>query len=262
MPRESRKAPRVCLVTGGSHGIGAGIAERLVSEGAHVVISALDPDAGDSTKRALRGRGRSGQQIEFVRADVRRRADVEAAVEYCLRTFGRLDVTVASAGVGLAASLFETTDEAWDEVIGTNLTGCFLTLQIAAKAMEKQRTGRIVLVASTNAFWMETNLGAYNASKAGVVALCRTAAMELAPKGVTVNAVAPGLIATRMTLPVREQAGVRERYLSQIPMGTFGEPSDVAAAVAFLVSDDARWITGHVLVVDGGQTLGTPYEVS
>ncbi len=182
-------------------------------------------------------------------------------MDYCLGTFGRLDVTVASAGVGLAASLLETTDQAWEEVIGTNLTGCFLTLQIAAQAMVKQGTGRIVLVASTNAFWMETNLDAYNASKAGVVAICRTAAMELAPRGVTVNAVAPGLIATRMTISVREQPAVRERYLAQIPMGTFGEPSDVAAAVAFLVSDDARWITGHVLVVDGGQTLGTPYEV-
>jgi NAD(P)-dependent dehydrogenase (short-subunit alcohol dehydrogenase family) len=119
--------------------------------------------------------------------------------------------------------------------------------------------GRIVVTSSTNAFWMETDLAAYNASKAGVLAMTRTAAMELAQYGITVNAVGPGLIATDLTRSVTDDPANAAIYLRQIPAGRFGTPDDVAGAVAFLVSPDASWITGHLLVVDGGQTLGTPF---
>ena len=139
-----------------------------------------------------------------------------------------------------------------------NLRGVFLGVQLAGLAMRSRGGGRIVATASTNAFWMETDLAAYDASKAGVVGFVRTAAMELAPHGITVNAVGPGLILTDLTREMAEDPDRARVYLRQIPAGRFGTPRDVAGAVAFLVSADATWITGHVLVVDGGQTLGTP----
>src|SRR4026209_858596 len=141
-----------------------------------------------------------------------------------------------------------------------NLRGAFIGVQTAARAMRAAgRGGRIVGTAPTNAFWVGRDLAAYNASKAGVLAMARTAAMEFAPHGITVNAVGPGLIATDLTRSVTEDPQNTAQYLRQIPMGRFGTPDDVAAAVAFLASADAGWITGHLLVVDGGQTLGTPF---
>jgi NAD(P)-dependent dehydrogenase (short-subunit alcohol dehydrogenase family) len=152
------------------------------------------------------------------------------------------------------------TDELWDRVLGINLRGAFFGVQAAGRAMQAAgNDGRIVVTSSTNAFWMETDLAAYNASKAGVLAMARTAAMELARFGITVNAVGPGLIATDLTRSVTDDAANAATYLRQIPIGRFGTPDDVAGAVAFLVSPDAAWITGHLLVVDGGQTLGTPF---
>jgi NAD(P)-dependent dehydrogenase (short-subunit alcohol dehydrogenase family) len=151
-------------------------------------------------------------------------------------------------------------EQAWDRVIGINLRGAFLGVQSAARAMRAiGNGGRIVVTSSTNAFWMESDLAAYNASKAGVLAMTRTAAMELAQYGITVNAVGPGLIATDLTRSVTDDPANAAIYLRQIPARRFGTPDDVAGAVAFLVSPDASWITGHLLVVDGGQTLGTPF---
>jgi 3-oxoacyl-[acyl-carrier protein] reductase len=194
----------------------------------------------------------------FQRADVRRPPDVQRLVEVCLERFGRLDVLVANAGIDIGGSLLTLDEQTWDEVLEVNLKGAFLCTQAAARAMvaSQATAGRIVLIASTNAFWVESNLAPYNASKAGIVALARTAALELAPYSITVNAVGPGLIATAMTQPLLDDADAAAAYLKNIPLGRVGAPADVAGAVAFLASDDASWITGHHLIVDGGQTAG------
>jgi NAD(P)-dependent dehydrogenase (short-subunit alcohol dehydrogenase family) len=147
----------------------------------------------------------------------------------------------------------------WARTLDTNARGVYISIQLAAAAMASRGGGRIVIVGSTNAFWMESTLAAYNASKAAAVAVMRTAAMEFAADGITVNGVAPGLIETDMTQALTSDTARASSYLRQIPLGRFGTTEDVARAVAFLVLPETDWITGHLLVVDGGQTIGTTF---
>ncbi len=248
---------QLAIVTGGARGIGRAIATRLAREGADVIIADLEDATASATAAALNDLG--GGTVVSIHADCADRQAVDAVVDHAIGTFGRLDIFVANAGIGPDAPFLDTTDELWDRVMATNLRGAFLGVRAAGRAMEAASSGRIVVTCSTNAFWMETDLVAYNTSKAGLLAMVRTAAMELAPRGITVNAVGPGLIATDLTRSLTEDADKSRAYLKQIPIGRFGSPDDVAGAVAFLVSPDAAWITGHLLVVDGGQTLGTPF---
>jgi 3-oxoacyl-[acyl-carrier protein] reductase len=245
-------------VTGAARGIGRAIAERFVTDGLSVVLADVDPSGVREAAVALAPLAGAGRQVLPVTADCSVRADVEGVVGTCLDRLGGLDAFVANAGIGHTAPLLDTSDELWDRTMAINLRGVYLGIQAAGRAMREGGGGRIVATSSTNAFWVETDLAAYNASKAGVVGLVRTAAMELAPYGITVNAVGPGLIRTELTRHLTDDPGRAQAYLRQIPMGRFGTPADVAAAVAFLVSDDAAWITGHLLVIDGGQTMGTP----
>jgi NAD(P)-dependent dehydrogenase (short-subunit alcohol dehydrogenase family) len=249
-------AGQTAIVTGGARGIGRAIATRFARDGADVLIADLDEATGEATAAELGGAATGS--VAFVRADCADRHDIERVVDQAVETFGRLDIFMANAGIGGTSPFLDVTDELWDRILATNLRGAFIGVQTAARAMGAAGAGRIVVTASTNSFWMETDLAAYNASKAGVLAMVRTAAMELAPHGITVNAVGPGLIATDLTRSVTDDPENARAYLGQIPMGRFGTPDDVAGAVAFLVSADAAWITGHLLVVDGGQTLGTP----
>ena len=253
-------AGEVAIVTGGARGIGRGIATRFVHDGATVYIADRDIDAARQTARELTADATTGGRAEALEVDASDRVAVERAVDRVVSDTGRLDIFVANAGIGGPTPFLDTTDATWDRVMAINLRGAFIGVQSAARAMQAAgRGGRIVVTSSTNAFWMETGLAAYNASKAGVLAMARTAAMEFAPHGITVNAVGPGLIATDLTRSVTEDPANAAQYLRQIPIGRFGTSADVAAAVAFLVSKDASWITGHLLVVDGGQTLGTPF---
>ncbi len=253
-------AGQVAIVTGGARGIGRGIAARLVRDGAHVFIGDRDMATARQTATELTDAAVGGGQAEAMELDASDRDRVEAMVDDVVRTAGRLDIFAANAGIGGSAPFLDTSDETWDRILAINLRGAFIGVQAAARAMRALGNGgRIVVTASTNSFWMETDLVAYNASKAGVLAMTRTAAMELAREGITVNAVGPGLIATDLTRSVTDDPENAASYLRQIPAGRFGTPDDVAGAVAFLVSPDAAWITGHLLVVDGGQTLGTPF---
>lgn len=245
-----RETARAGVVTGASRGIGLAVARRLLGEGTSLVVTATTQDGADRAAAVLDG----GDRVVALASDAARRADVRAAVEACREAFGRVDLAVANAGVERPARLPDVTDEDWDAVQDVNLRGAFLLTQEAVGAMTGG--GRIVLVASTNAFAPEGGSFAYNVSKAGVVGLARAAALDLAPSGITVNAVGPGLVATDMTASVVGDPAMSAWYLDRIPAGRFGRPDDVAAAVAFLVSDDAGWITGHHLVVDGGQTIG------
>jgi 3-oxoacyl-[acyl-carrier protein] reductase len=245
---------RVAVVTGASRGIGLGVADRLLKDGASVMLGARGVgvlERASTDLAAVHGAGR----VAHLELDVRARASVDAFVETALDRFGRLDIAVANAGVDHGAPFLELDEASWEQVVQTNLSGAFRTIQSAARAMLGHQ-GRVVLIASTNAFFPETNVASYNAAKAGVVGLMRAAAIELAPLEITVNAVGPGLVHTDMTEDLVLHPEHSRRYLEQIPAGRFGTPHDVAAAVAYLVSDDAAWVTGHHLVVDGGQTVG------
>jgi NAD(P)-dependent dehydrogenase (short-subunit alcohol dehydrogenase family) len=251
----SRFSGKVVLVTGSGQGIGRAAAEQFVAEGAKVC--ALDCEAArvDEAVRALTA---AGGAVEGIAADVSRRPDVRRAVQRCVERFGGLDVLVANAGITGVQPLLEIDDASWQRILDVNLTGTFLCTQEAARVMARSGGGAIVVTASTNAFWVEANLAAYNASKGGVVAFVRTAALDLARFGIRVNAVEPGVVRTRLSAFVTEDPVAAADYLKRIPLNRFAEPGDVADAVLFLASREAAYVTGQTLVLDGGLTLGLP----
>lgn len=251
-----RFAGRVAVVTGGARGIGRAVVEQLLREGGSVVIADLDDAEAAVTSTALEA-GTPGR-VAAVRCDVSRREDVRAAVATATERFGRLDIMVSHAGIADVEPFLEQDESSFAKMLAVNVTGAFLCIQEAARVMRETGGGAIVVTGSTNAFWIESNAAAYNASKGGVVALMKSAALDLAPDHIRVNSVAPGLIRTRLTRYVTDIPENATDYLRNIPLRRFGEPADVADAICFLASDQSRWITGADLVVDGGQTIGTP----
>ena len=249
---EGRFSGKAALVTGAAQGIGRAIAERLVKEGASVLLVDIDGDLAEQTAVELRAGG--GNAGAFG-GDIASQADVRRAVERCIEQFGRLDILAANAGIADALPFMETSEVSWRRIIDVNLTGTFFCIQEAARAMIPAGGGAIVATASTNAFWVESNMAAYNASKGGIVALVKAAALDLGPVGVRVNAVAPGMIRTRANY-ITEDPVAGPEYLKGVPLGRFAEPSEMAAVVAFLASDDASYVSGELLVADGGTTIG------
>ena len=242
---------QVAIVTGAAHGIGAATTRRLAQEGAAVVVADLDTNGAEAMADVLRGEG--GQAIG-VGVDVTQRGQVEAMLDAALTAFERVDVLANIAGIAHSEPFLAITDEWWDRTLAVNLTGVFLCSQVVARHMVEQAIeGRIVNMASTNGLVGEADLAHYNASKFGVVGLTMTMAIELGPYKIRVNSVCPGLIKTRLTQPSRQDPAWTADYLRKIPMERFGEPEEVAAAVAYLASTDSGFITGHQLVIDGGQ---------
>ncbi|MCE5192323.1 MAG: 3-oxoacyl-[acyl-carrier-protein] reductase [Candidatus Cryosericum sp.] len=242
---------RTALVTGGSRGIGRGIALELARRGANVVLDFhQNRAAADAVVTLVRAMGRS---CEAVQADVGDSREADDLIARSTQITGSLDIVVSNAGVTRDALLARMTDEKWNEVLRINLTGAFNVVRAASRQMIRQKSGRIVLISSVVGLSGNAGQANYAASKAGVIALAKTAAKELGSRGVTVNVVAPGFVETDMTSSLDKE--VISSYLAHIPLRRAGTPNDVAGAVAFLAGEDASYITGQVLVVDGGLSL-------
>ncbi|MFC6153624.1 SDR family NAD(P)-dependent oxidoreductase [Nocardioides yefusunii] len=256
-----RQDGRVALVTGGARGIGYAIGERLLAEGASVALLDLDPveaEAAATRMQAARADGSSGTVIG-VGADVSRAGDVSAAVERVVDELGGLHVAVNNAGVLRDNLLFRMSEDDWDLVVDVHLKGSFLVAREVQKQFVAQRLGRIVNVSSVSA-WGNRGQANYSAAKMGIQGLTRTLAIELGGYGVTVNAVAPGFVATDMTDATAARLGLdvaefRRLNAEATVVKRMGAPADIAAAVAFLASDEASFVTGQTLVVDGGLKL-------
>lgn len=242
---------RVALVTGASRGIGAAIATMLAARGASVAVNYAGSEqaAADvvATIAAVGGTARA------VRADVSDATESADLVDQTIADLGGLDIIVNNAGITRDGLIVRMSDEDWDDVIRINLTGVFNVTRAATRHLMKQRRGSIVNVTSVVGLVGNAGQANYVAAKAGVIGLTKSIARELAPRGVRANAVAPGFIETDMTAELSES--IREHARKGIALGAFGSPEDVASAVAFLASDEARYITGQVLAVDGGMTF-------
>jgi NAD(P)-dependent dehydrogenase (short-subunit alcohol dehydrogenase family) len=244
-----RVAGKIALVTGAARGIGRGIAEKLGAEGADLAIVDLRAEALADTAAVLTGAGR---RVLPLGADVGDRQQADGVVAAAIAEFGQLDILVNCAGINRDAILHRMTDEQWDAVIRVDLSAVFYLTRAAAVHMRQRGAGRIINISSAS--W-QGNVGQanYAAAKAGVIGLTKTAARELAPKGVTANAICPGFIETEMTRAMPPDAW--ERIAGRIPMGRVGTPTDVGNVVAFLASDEAAYVTGEVINVGGGLVL-------
>jgi NAD(P)-dependent dehydrogenase (short-subunit alcohol dehydrogenase family) len=230
------------IVTGGASGIGLAVARGMVHSGARVTIFDLPSVQLESAAQEIGARP--------VAVDVTQRDAIESGFEQA----GDLDILIANAGISVLQSVFETTTEAWEKVLAVNLGGVFHSVQAAARRMKGANApGAIVMTASTNSFDGEADLLAYNATKAGILGILHTAANELGPYGIRVNAVCPGLIRTPLNANSFANSKLLADYFRHVPLGRGGEPEEVAEAVMFLASDNASYVTGAALLVDGGQ---------
>lgn len=246
-----RLANKIAAVTGGSRGIGRGIALKLASEGARVVVNyRANLAAAEEVTALIKGQG--GEAIA-IQADVGQMTDAQRLIKTAVETYGRLDILVNNAGTTRDMLIMLMKEEDWDVVINTNLKSVFNCCKAAARVMVKQRYGRIVNITSVSGLAGQAGQTNYSASKAGIIGFTKALAKELGPRNITVNAVAPGFVYTDLTSDLPQD--LKDMALQMTPLGHFGTPEDMANAVAFLASDEASFITGHVLSVDGGLVM-------
>lgn len=242
---------KIAVVTGASRGIGRAIAIRLAGEGATVVINYNgSKEKAEEVKQEIEGAGGKAAVCQCNVADF---DQCQAFIQKVIDEFGRIDILVNNAGITRDGLLMKMSEEDFDQVIETNLKGAFHTIRFAARQMLRQKSGRIINLSSVVGVTGNAGQANYAASKAGVIGLTKSAARELASRGITVNAIAPGFIETDMTSVLSEK--VKKGAAAGIPLGAFGKPEDVAAEAAFLASDEAGYITGQVLHVDGGMVM-------
>lgn len=238
---------KVAIVTGASRGIGRSIALALVRQGARVVLADVLADAAQQLAGEI---AEAGGQAEAATVDVSSPESVQAAVDRVLQSHGRIDVLVNNAGIARDQLLMRMKREEWDAVLAINLTGAFTCAQAVLRPMMRQRSGRIISISSVVGQMGNAGQSNYAASKAGLIGFTKALAREVAARGITVNAVAPGLIDTDMTRALSES--VRAEWAAKVPLGRLGSPEDVAWTVAFLAADEASYITGQVIAVNGG----------
>lgn len=242
---------KTALVTGSGRGLGKAIALKLATMGANIVLNDIESsDVIDATAEEFKS---AGYNVIVVKGDVRVYEDVEKMVKAAVDAFGSLDILVNNAGITRDTLMIKMSEKDWDDVLDINLKGAFLCTKAAAKVMMKQRSGKIVNVASVAGVMGNPGQANYSSSKAGLIGLTKTTAKELASRNITCNAVAPGLIKSKMTDILPEK--VKENYLNNIPLNRFGTPEDVANVIGFLCSDESNYVTGQVIHIDGGLVM-------
>lgn len=245
-----RLAGRVAMITGANRGLGREIALRLAADGAVAAVCARDIAAAESVVAEISATGGRGFAVQL---DVTNTSSCEAAVDHVLKECNRIDMLINNAGITKDSLLLRMSEDAWDAVIDTNLKGVYRCSRAVLRPMLKARNGCIVSISSVVGISGNPGQTNYSAAKAGIIGFTKSLAQEVAGRGIRVNAVAPGYVDTDMTQKL--SAEQQTALLSRIPLGKTGKPADIAAAVAFLVSDDAAYITGQTLVVDGGLTM-------
>ena len=244
---------KVALVTGASSGIGKAIATRFAAEGARVVINHRPTPQDEQAAHDLAGQ--LGAAAIAIAADVTRRDQVERMLAGTIERFGRLDIAVNNAGIEIKKPFVDVTDEDWQRVVAVNLYGGFVVSQIAARRMiEQGQGGKLIFISSVHEDIPFPGYAAYCASKGGVRMLMRNLALELAPHGISANSIAPGAIATPINQAVLDDPAALRNAISEIPVGRFGRPEEVASVAVFLASDEAQYVTGSSYFVDGGLT--------
>ena len=242
---------KIAVVTGASRGIGREIAVTLASKGAVVIVNYNGSAA--RAEEVVKEIEEAGGKAEAVQCNVSEFAKSAELMDYVVKKYGRVDILVNNAGITKDGLLMAMSEADFDDVIDTNLKGCFQMIRFASRRMMKQRYGRIINVSSVSGVAGNAGQANYCASKAGMIGLTKSAAKELASRGITCNAIAPGFVKTEMTDVLSDE--VKENAKKQIPLGRFAEPEDIANAAVFLASDKAAYITGQVLLVDGGMVM-------